>query len=94
MSILKRFTDIMSANMNALLDKCEDPSKMVDQILRNLNEDLGKVKAETAAVMAEEIRSKRELAECTQEVNKLLTQFDQMKKMMKQFTNGKFKMPF
>lgn len=29
-----------------------------------------------------------------QEVNKLLTQFDQMKKMMKQFTNGKFKLPF
>lgn len=29
-----------------------------------------------------------------QEVNKLLTQFDQMKKMMKQFSNGKFKMPF
>ena len=29
-----------------------------------------------------------------QEVNKLLTQFDQMKKMMKKFTNGKFKMPF
>ena len=29
-----------------------------------------------------------------QEVNKLLTQFDQMKKIMKQFTNGRFKMPF
>ena len=29
-----------------------------------------------------------------QEVNKLLQQFDQMKKMMKQFTNGNFKMPF
>lgn len=29
-----------------------------------------------------------------QEVNKLLTQFDQMKKMMKQFTTGKFKMTF
>lgn len=29
-----------------------------------------------------------------QEVNKLLTQFDQMKKMMKQFTTGKSKMPF
>ncbi|MDD6479663.1 MAG: signal recognition particle protein [Clostridium sp.] len=29
-----------------------------------------------------------------QEVNKLLTQFDQMKKMMKQFTNGKLKIPF
>ena len=29
-----------------------------------------------------------------QEVNKLLTQFDQMKKMMKQISNGNFKMPF
>ncbi len=29
-----------------------------------------------------------------QEVNKLLTQFDQMKKMMKQLSNGNMKMPF
>ena len=29
-----------------------------------------------------------------QEVNKLLTQFDQMKKMMKQFSSGNFKLPF
>ena len=29
-----------------------------------------------------------------QEVNKLLQQFDQMKKMMKQVSNGNFKMPF
>ena len=29
-----------------------------------------------------------------QEVNKLLEQFEQMKKMMKQFSNGNFKMPF
>lgn len=29
-----------------------------------------------------------------QEVNQLLSQFDQMKKMMKSFSNGKFKMPF
>ncbi len=72
MSILKRFTDIMSANINALLDKCEDPAKMVDQILRNLNDDLGKVKAETASIMAEETRAKRELDECNKEIVKLL----------------------
>ena len=29
-----------------------------------------------------------------QEVNKLLMQFEQMKKMMKQMSNGNFKMPF
>ena len=64
MGILKRFKDIMASNINALLDKAEDPEKMIDQCLRDLNSDLGKVKAETAAVMADEQRAKRELDEC------------------------------
>lgn len=68
MGILKRFTDIMSANVNALLDKAEDPAKMVDQYLRDLQSDLGKVKAETAAVMAEETKAKRELDACSAEI--------------------------
>ena len=51
MGILQRFKDIMSSNINALLDRAEDPEKMVDQTLRNLNSDLAKVKAETAGVM-------------------------------------------
>lgn len=71
MGILTRFKDIMSSNINALLDKAEDPEKMVDQCLRNLNSDLGKVKAETAEVMANEQRAKRELDECTNEINKI-----------------------
>lgn len=70
MGIIARFKDIMSANINALLDKCEDPEKMIDQYLRNLESDLGKVKAETAAIMAEETRAKRELDECNAEVTK------------------------
>lgn len=71
MGIISRFKDIMSANINALLDKCEDPEKMIDQYMRNLEEDLGKVKAETASVMADEKRTKRELDECTAEIDKL-----------------------
>ena len=71
MGILTRFKDIMSANINALLDKCEDPEKMIDQYMRNLESDLGKVKAETASVMAEETRAKRELDECTAQINKM-----------------------
>ena len=70
-NILKRFGDIMSANINALLDKAEDPEKMIDQYLRDIESDLGKVKAETAAVMATETKAKRELDECTQEIDKM-----------------------
>ena len=71
MGILTRFKDIMSSNINALLDKAEDPEKMIEQCLRNLNSDLGKVKSETAVVMAEEQRSKRELDECNAEIDKM-----------------------
>ncbi|MBQ2472695.1 MAG: PspA/IM30 family protein [Lachnospira sp.] len=71
MGILTRFKDIMSANINALLDKAEDPEKMIDQYLRNLEKDLGEVKAETASVMAEEARTKRELAECKEQIAKM-----------------------
>lgn len=71
MNILTRFKDIMSANINALLDKAEDPEKMIDQCLRNLNNDLGKVKSETAAIMAEEQRAKRALDECSEEIEKM-----------------------
>lgn len=70
MGIIKRFGDIMSANINALLDKCEDPAKMVDEYLRDMQSDLGKVKAETAAVMAEEQRAKRLYDESTSEIDK------------------------
>lgn len=71
MGILTRFKDIMASNINALLDKCEDPEKMIDQYMRNLESDLGKVKAETASVMAEETRAKRELDECNEQINKM-----------------------
>ena len=71
--ILSRFKDIMSSNINALLDKVEDPMKMIDQYLRNLESDLGKVKAETAAVIAEETKAKRELDECIDSINKMQT---------------------
>lgn len=71
MGIMKRFGDIMSANINALLDKAEDPAKMVDECLRDLESDLGKVKAETAAVIAEEQRCKRLLDDNTAEIDKM-----------------------
>ena len=71
MGILKRFKDIMASNINALLDKAEDPEKMIDQYLRDIQEDLRNVKSETATVMAEEQRCKRQLDECDAEIAKM-----------------------
>ena len=69
--ILKRFKDIMAANINALLDKAEDPEKMIEQYLRDMEDDLGKIKAETAAVMAEAEKAKRELTAVDDEIAKM-----------------------
>ena len=70
MGILGRFKNIMAANINALLDKAEDPAKMIDQTLRNLANDLAAVKKETAGVMAEEARTRREADANIAEVKK------------------------
>lgn len=70
MGILSRFGDIISANINDLLDKAEDPAKMVDQYLRDIMEDLAEVKQEAAGVMAEESRTKRLVDENAKEVSR------------------------
>lgn len=71
MGILSRFRDVMKANMNALLDRAEDPEKTIDEYMRSLNSDLGKVKAETASVLSEERRAKRAVDESGAEMKKL-----------------------
>lgn len=70
MGIISRFKDIMSANINALLDKCEDPSKMIDEYMRQVTEELAEVKKETASIMAEEKRTKRLVEENDEQIAK------------------------
>ncbi len=61
----------MEANINSLLDKAEDPEKMIDEALRDMQDDLNEVKSETATIMAEQMRAQREFDENQAEVNKL-----------------------
>lgn len=70
MAILQRFNDIIQSNINALLDKLEDPAKMVDQYIINVSEDLAEVKKETATVLAEEARNKKLLDENLENIEK------------------------
>ena len=73
MGIIARFRDVMAANINALLDKAEDPEKMIDQLMRDLVDDLADVKKETAGIIATEKSAKREMDECTKEIADLTT---------------------
>ncbi len=73
MGILQRFSDIMRSNVNAVLDKCEDPAKMVDQTLLDLRRDLAEVKKETASVMATEKNAKRLVDDCQASIKKYET---------------------
>lgn len=70
MAILERFSDIIRANINDLLDKMEDPAIMIDQYLIDLLEDLAEVKRSTAEIMGEETRTKRSVDSNKIEVKK------------------------
>ena len=68
--ILDRFASIIKANINDMLDKAEDPAKMVDQYMREMTESLAEVKEATAGVMAEEARCKRMVDENQEQIDK------------------------
>lgn len=59
MSIFGRIRDILSANVNAMLDSAEDPEKMADEYLRQLSAEEYEVKTTVAASMADASRLNR-----------------------------------
>lgn len=65
MGIFTRFRDIISSNLNAMLDKAEDPEKLIRLMIREMEDTLVEIKASCAGVMAERKKAERQLEEMT-----------------------------
>jgi phage shock protein A len=61
MGIFSRFKDIVTANFNHMLDRAEDPEKMIRLMIREMEETLVEIKSSCAASMADRKRVAREL---------------------------------
>jgi phage shock protein A len=63
MGIFTRFRDIISSNINAMLDRAEDPEKLIKLMIREMEDTLVEIKASCAGVMASMKKIQRQLDE-------------------------------
>jgi len=63
MGIFTRFRDIVSANINSMLDRAEDPEKMIRLMIREMEDTLVEIKSSCAGVMANRKTVERQLNE-------------------------------
>ena len=63
MGIFTRFRDIVSANINSMLDKAEDPEKLINLMIHEMEDPLIELKSSCAAVIAGRKKLERKLDE-------------------------------
>lgn len=60
-SLFKRINDVIAANINDLVDRVEDPERMIKQIIREMEQNIGNAREGVIDALASEKRLKKEL---------------------------------
>jgi phage shock protein A len=63
MGILDRIRTVLKSNINALISKAENPEKMLNQLIIDMNESLIEAKKQVASSIADEKRLERQMLE-------------------------------
>src|SRR5881392_3352673 len=66
MGIFSRTRDIIAANFTDLLDKAEDPAKMIRMIILEMEETLVEVRASAARTIADQKEMRRQISKLEQ----------------------------